>query len=97
MKRQSVLMVLLFINNMNSFAQEGLRVVSSPHLTDTDAWYMHAQPSDTGLRIVSRSPVQTIAAGDDAGFVNDSILYKSRYREKIGAIHGYGTFGTTGA
>jgi len=85
------------INNMNSFRDEGLRVVSSPHLTDQDAWYLMSEPMNNGLRVISRSGVETIAAGQDAGFVNDSILYKSRYRWEVGAIHGYGVFGTTGA
>lgn len=84
-------------NNMNSFKEEGLRVVSSPHLTDTDAWFMLASPEDTGLTIVSRKPVETKAGGGDVGFVNDSILYKSRYREKIGVTTPYGIFGTQGA
>lgn len=84
-------------NNMNSFKEEGLRVVSSPHLTDTDAWFMLAAPSDTGLRIVSRTGIETKAAGPDVGFVSDSILYKSRYREAIGATIPYGILGTTGA
>lgn len=84
-------------NNMNSIKEEGLRVVSSPHLSDTDAWFLTADPVDTGLRIVSRSGVETSSAGSDAGFVNDSILYKTRYREKVGATHPYGVFGTAGA
>lgn len=84
-------------NNMNSLKQEGLRVVSSPHLTDTDSWFLLADPSETGLRIISRKPIETKAAGADAGFINDSILYKSRYREVLGAIHGYGVWGTSGA
>ena len=79
---------------MNSFAQEGLTVISSPHLTDTDAWFLVSQPSDNGLYIVSRKDVETKGAGPDAGFDNDSIKYKSRYREKIAA---YGVFGTAGA
>ncbi len=84
-------------NNMNSFKTEGLRVVSSPHLTDPEAWFMVADPMDTGMRIVSRKPIETKAGGSDVGFVSDSILYKSRYREKIGVTHPYGIFGTTGA
>ncbi len=83
-------------NNMNSLKQEGLRVVSSPHLTDTDAWFLCAAPMETGLRIISRKPIETKAGGQDSGFVNDSILYKSRYREKIGAISAIGVFGTPG-
>lgn len=85
-------------NNMNPYKQEGLRVVSSPHLTDTDAWFLLADPSMTGLRIVSRKPIETKAAAPDSvGFMTDSIYYKARYREKIAAIHGYGAFGSPGA
>lgn len=84
-------------NNMNSLKGEGLQVVSSPHLTDTDAWFLLSAPSETGLRIVSRKPIETKAGGPDSGFLTDSILYKSRYRETLGAIHPYGIWGTTGA
>lgn len=85
------------VNNMNSLKQDGLSVISSPHLTDADAWFLMADPVDTGLRIISRKPIETKAAGPDAGFHNDSILYKCRYREQVGAIHGYGIIGTPGA
>jgi phage major head subunit gpT-like protein len=84
-------------NNMNSLKNEGLRVVTSPHLADSDAWFLLSEPSETGLRIVSRKPIETKAGGNDSGFQNDSILYKSRYREVIGAIHAYGVWGTSGA
>jgi phage major head subunit gpT-like protein len=84
-------------NNLNSMKQDGLRVVSSPHLTDSDAWFLLADPSETGLRIISRKPIETKAGGADVGFVNDSILYKTRYRESLGVTHAYGIFGTTGA
>lgn len=84
-------------NNMNSFKQDGLQVISSPHLTDTDAWFLTSDPMETGLRIISRSPIETKAAGPDVGFTTDSILYKARYREKIGVTHPYGIFGSPGA
>lgn len=84
-------------NNLNAFLDDGLMVVSSPHLTDTDAWFLLAEASQTGLDVVSRKPIETKAAGPDAGFDNDSIKYKSRYREKIDTVHAYGVFGTTGA
>lgn len=84
-------------NNMNSLKGEGLVVMSSPHITDTDSWFLSAAPSETGLRIVSRKPIETKAGGPDSGFSTDSILYKSRYREVVGAIHAYGFWGTTGA
>lgn len=84
-------------NNLNSMKGDGLRVVSSPHLTDRDFWALQASPEETGLRIISRKPLETKAAGSDVGFVTDSILYKARYREKIGAIHGFGLMGSSGA
>lgn len=84
-------------NNMNSFKSDGLQVMSSPHLTDSDAWFLLANPSETGMRIISRSPVETRAAGPDDGFAADAIRYKSRYREKIGVTHAYGIFATPGA
>jgi hypothetical protein len=83
-------------NNMNSLGQEGLRVVSSPRLSDSDAWFLLSAPADTGLQIIERKGVETKAAGPDAGFINDSIMYKSRYREIIGITHPYGVWGTSG-
>lgn len=84
-------------NNINSVKGEGLQLLVSPHLTDSDAWFLLAAPNENGLRIISRKPVETKAAGADVGFVNDSILYKSRYREVVGAPNHRGTFGTPGA
>jgi hypothetical protein len=84
-------------NNINSMKNDNLQVVSSPHLTDTDAWFLLAAPADTGLRIVSRKGLETKAAGSDVGFVNDSVLFKTRYRERIGCLHPYGVFGSAGA
>lgn len=84
-------------NNLNAFKSDNLVVISSPHLTDQDAWFLLAPPAETGLRIVSRTPIETKAAGPDVGFTSDSILYKSRYREKIGVTHAYGVFGSPGA
>lgn len=81
-------------NNMNSFKEEGLIVMSSPRLTDTDAWFLLGAPQETGLRIVSRAPVQT--KSEDC-FNNDTVKYKSRYREKIGVTHAYGIYGNAGA
>jgi len=84
-------------NNMNSLKQDGLIVVSSPHLTDVDAWFLLASPEQTGLRIVQRTGIQTKGSGEDVGFLNDSIYYKARFREKIGVTHPYGIFGSQGA
>lgn len=85
-------------NNLNSIKDEGLIVVSSPRLTDADAWFLSADPMDNGLRIINRKSLETKgAAPDSVGFLNDAVLYKARYREKVGAVHGYGIFGTPGA
>lgn len=83
-------------NNLNSLKGEGLSVVASPHLTDTDAWFLLGRPEETGLRIISRKPIETMADTTN-GFTTDSMLYKSRYREVIGVTHPYGVFGTAGA
>jgi len=84
-------------NNLNSMKQDGLVVISSPHLTDEDAWFLTSEPSETGLRIIQRKPLETMAAGASAGFTTDAILYKARYREKIGVTHAYGIMGSPGA
>lgn len=81
-------------NNMNSLKGEGLMVVSSPHLTDTDAWFLLSDKSQHGLRIINRASVETKS---EESFDTDSIKYKARYREVIGAAHAKGVFGTPGA
>lgn len=83
-------------NNMNSLKSDGLIVLSSPHLTDTDAWFLLSDKASTGMRIVNRKSLETKGSGDDVGFINDSIYYKSRYRETIGCLHPYGVFGSPG-
>lgn len=81
-------------NNMNAFKEDGLRVVASPHLTDTDAWFLLADKPETGLRVIVRKDIETKS---EEVFSNDSLRYKSRYREIVGAIHAYGVWGTSGA
>jgi hypothetical protein len=83
-------------NNLNSLKSDGLEVICSPHLTDADAFFLSAEKSQTGLDIISRKGIQTKAAGPDAGFDNDSIKYKSSYREKVDAVHAYGFYGSSG-
>jgi hypothetical protein len=81
-------------NNLNSFKGEGLRVVASPHLTDTDAWFVLGEPGKTGMRIINRRGIQTKSK---EVFDNDSIKYKASYREKLGCIHPYAAYGNAGA
>lgn len=83
-------------NNKNPFHQS-LEVIASPHLTDADAWFLASDKEDHGLRIIERMGLNTKAAGSDAGFVNDNILYKARYREDLGAVRPQGVYGSTGA
>lgn len=84
-------------NNMNSMKQDGLRVVSSARLTDSDAWFLLPEASKSGLRIISRTGIETKAAGPDQGFDNDSIKYKTRYREIVGALDAQLMYGSDGA
>lgn len=84
-------------NNINSLKSDGLRVVSSPRLTDSDAWFLLAPPEKNGLRIIKRTGIETKAAGPDQGFDNDAIKYKCRYREIVDAFDAVGAWGTSGA
>lgn len=84
-------------NDKNVLADEGLIVVSSPRLTDTDGWFLLADSSENGLRLIERKPLETKASGPDVGFMNDAIYYKARYREELAAVNCMGIFGTPGA
>jgi hypothetical protein len=84
-------------NNLNSLLRHRIEVISSPHLTDEDAWFLLADNADVGSVIVEREGIVTKAGGPAVGFVNDSVLYKSRYRENMGWVHGYGVIATPGA
>ena len=44
-------------NNINSIGRHV--VVDLPHLTDTDGWFLMAQPRDHGLRFITRQPLET--------------------------------------
>lgn len=87
-------------NNMSSLKRHGIEVIASPHLTDTDAWFLLAESGDSvgpGCVVVEREGIVTKAGGPSVGFMNDSVLYKSRYRENMGWIHPYGVIATPGA
>lgn len=81
-------------NNINVLKSEGLVVMSSPHLTDVDGWFLLADKDKTGFRAVNRQGLQT--KGEEV-FDTDSVKYKASYREKLGCIHPYGSFGCAGA
>jgi hypothetical protein len=83
-------------NNLNSLKSDGLIVVSSPHLTDTDAWFVLAATGETGMRIVERKALAT-ESDMAGGFATDSMRYKASYREERACVHPYGVIGTPGA
>jgi hypothetical protein len=84
-------------NDINVFEDEGLRVITSPHLTDDDAWFLTSAPEDHYMWCVERQGLRTQAASPDVGFHTDSLFYKASYREKVGATTPYGVFGSPGA
>ena len=84
-------------NNINSLKRHNIQVISSPHLTDEDAWFLMADKSDVGCVVIEREGIVTKAGGPAVGFMNDSVLYKSRYRENMGWIHPYGVIASAGA
>lgn len=87
-------------NNLNSLLRHRIEVISSPHLTDEDAWFVLAESGDSvgpGCVIVEREGITTKAGGPAVGFDNDSVKYKSKYREAMGWIHPYGVIATPGA
>lgn len=84
--------------NINSVKGEGLQVISSNLLTDSDAWFLCAAPGQNGLRIIEREPLSIKSAGPEhVGFINDAFYVKASYREATGAFSAYGILGTPGA
>jgi hypothetical protein len=83
-------------NDINAIADEDLQAISSPHITDTDSWYLLADPMDHGLCVVERQALRTEMV-PYLGALSDSVFYKASYREDVGAMHPYGVWGSTGA
>lgn len=82
-------------NNINALgADGGLMVISSPYLTDTDAWFLLSAPEDHGLRIIDRQSMSTKTHEDVLAGV---LYYKCEYRQAVGADEWRGIVGTQGA
>ncbi len=82
-------------NNINALGVDGgLKVVSSPYLTDADAWFLLGQPDDTGLRIIDRSGLMTKTHED---VLAGTLYYKAEYRQAVGADEWRGVIATPGA
>lgn len=82
-------------NNINALgADGGLTVISSPYLTDSDAWFLLSDPMDHGLRIVDRQPLTTKMDEDVLAGV---LYYKAQYRQALGCDEWRGLVGNQGA
>lgn len=82
-------------NNINALgADGGLTVISSPYLTDSDAWFLLSDPMDHGLRIIDRQPLVTKMDEDVLAGV---LYYKAQYRQAVGCDEWRGIVGNQGA
>lgn len=81
-------------NNINALgADGGLTVISSPYLTDADAWFLLSDPMDHGLRIIDRQPLTTKMDEDVLAGV---LYYKAQYRQVVGCDEWRGIVGNQG-
>jgi hypothetical protein len=82
-------------NNINALgANGGLQVISSPYLTDTDAWFVLSDPADHGLTIVDRQGMETRTHEDTLA---STLYYVSDFRQAVGCNDWRGIVGNTGA
>ena len=81
-------------NAINAFKDDGLRVVSSPHLTDADAWFLMAEPSRHNVRTYWRERPNVL---HDWDFETSSMKVKIRARWKRGWSDWRGVYGSAGA
>ena len=82
-------------NNVNALgADGGLTVISSPYLTDSDAWFLLSDPMDHGLRIIDR---QSMTTKMDEDVLAGVMYYKAQYRQALGCDEWRGIFGNAGA
>jgi hypothetical protein len=82
-------------NNINALgADGGLTVISSPYLTDTDAWFLLGDPMDHGLRVIDRSAMSTKTHED---VLAGTLYYKAEYRQAVGCDEWRGLVGSPGA
>ncbi len=83
-------------NNINALgADGGLMVISSPYLTDSDAWFLLSDPQYHGLRIVDHSDGIRTRSWEDIGA--GVLYYKVEFREVAGADEWRGLVASPGA
>lgn len=81
-------------NNINALgADGGLTVMSSPYLTDSDAWFLLSDPMDHGLRIIDR---QSLTTKMDEDVIAGVLYYKAQYRQALGCDEWRGICGSVG-
>lgn len=80
-------------NDINPI-QGMLRIVSSPFLTDQDAWFVLADPQDLDVRFYWRRAADTKTWDDDNA---DATFHKIRQRHSVGFGDWRGVYGSPGA
>ena len=78
----------------NAFDQDGLTVISSPYLTDANAFFLMAEPSRHNVRSYWRERPNVL---HDWDFESSSMKVKIRARWKRGWSDWRGVYGTAGA
>lgn len=81
-------------NAINAFKDDGIRIVTSPHLTDADAWFLLSEPSRHNVRTYWRERPNVL---HDWDFETSSMKVKIRARWKRGWSDWRGVYGTPGA
>lgn len=80
-------------NDINPI-QGMVRIVSSPFLTDQDAWMLIGNPSEIDVRFYWRKRMDTKTWDDDDA---DATIHKVKQRHGVGFGDWRGTYGSTGA
>ena len=81
-------------NALNAFKDDGLVVVATPYLTDTNAFYLLAEPSKHNVRTYWREKPNVL---HDWDFETSSMKVKIRARWKRGWSDYRGVYGTSGS
>lgn len=81
-------------NDVNPLVDEGITAFSDPWLTDTDAWFLIAEPSELGVDFQWREQPDTKTWDDDDA---DATFHKIRQRHGVGARDWRGIYGSAGA
>lgn len=81
-------------NDINTLRDEGITPVVSHYLTDKDAWFLLAPPSELDVNFYWREMPDTKTWDDDDA---DATFHKIRQRHSVGFGDWRGTYGSPGA